>query len=101
MKMFVDDVREPKSLEWVWVRTYDEAVKLLRGNPVSVLSLDHDLGEGKSGYDIAKWLIEHRVWPQHIYCHSMNPVGRQNILSLLKHYAPSGTVVHNDIWKVF
>jgi hypothetical protein len=54
------------------------------------LSLDHDLGEGqKTGYDIAKWMVETKIYPPYIFVHSLNSVGAANIRQLLEHYAPS------------
>ena len=44
-----------------------------------------DLGEDKTGYDFAKWLIEHQVIG-YFSVHSLNFVGRANIVQLLTHY---------------
>ena len=57
-----------------------------------ILDLDHDLGdyysEGGDGYELVKWLIEtgRNTKNYKIFCHSMNPVGRENILALYKRY---------------
>ncbi|MFW5847464.1 MAG: cyclic-phosphate processing receiver domain-containing protein [bacterium] len=44
----------------------------------------------KTGYDCAKWLIEYCLDKQEklpdFYCHSMNPVGLQNIMSILDQF---------------
>lgn len=85
MKLFVDDEREcPEG--WIVARSYDEALTFLgidQKCQVSDLSIDHDLGEGKSGYDLACWLEERLVYgyevPVKITCHSANPVGRARI----------------------
>jgi hypothetical protein len=74
---------------------------LKKGLP-EMISLDHDLADihylkpnsdeyaEKIGYDCAKWLIEYCMdnyldLPK-FYCHSMNPVGKKNILSLLENF---------------
>lgn len=43
MKLWLDDVR-PAPEGWVWVKTVDEAKKLLESGQVQQASLDHDLG---------------------------------------------------------
>jgi hypothetical protein len=77
---------------WTPAASYDEAVLLfnLHGWPISV-SFDHDLGEApaKTGYDFAKFLIEHDMdggtMPRgfKFNVHSANPVGRDNIIGLM------------------
>jgi len=50
------------------------------------LILNHDLGEEKSGYDVAKYIVEYQLPIGSFRVHSMNPVGRRNIEQLLTHY---------------
>ena len=50
------------------------------------VSFDHDLGEEKSGYDFAKYILEHGIVIGGFSIHSMNPVGAKNIYQLLTHY---------------
>src|SRR5690606_38036207 len=59
-KMFLDDERYPSTVNWVIVRSYEQAVEIIKeiGLP-SFISFDHDLGEGKSGYDFALYLIDY------------------------------------------
>lgn len=117
--LFVDDLRMPGDVTWVklpfaeWcvVRSFDQAVSWVKkhGFP-DVVSFDHDLGHEvfdttpsglvlavensneRSGYDFAKWLIEHDLdtdtMPGHFafYVHSMNPVGADNIRNILSNY---------------
>lgn len=96
--LYLDDERTPKTeRDWVIVRCYDDFVSTVqeRGLP-SYVSLDHDLGEEKSGYDCVKWFIDHcidnEVKPSEveIHAHTANPVGRDNIVayvtSWIKHY---------------
>jgi hypothetical protein len=63
MRVWLDDRRSPPSAEWVWVRTPEETIDLLRGGKVEELSLDHDLGLGigdneQTGYDVLLWIEE-------------------------------------------
>ena len=89
MKIFLDDVRDtPEG----YVRCYwpQEVIELLKSNPVSELSLDHDLGDDEkgAGYDVLKW-IEEEVYtnnftpPKVIKVHSANPIAKQRMLSAI------------------
>jgi len=42
----------------------------------------------KTGYNVILWMEENNVWPTHgVRCHSMNPVGRDRINTVIKkHY---------------
>ena len=59
MKVYLDDEREtPEG----WVRAYwpDEVIAHLESGDVSVVSLDHDLGDDDrgTGYDVVLWIEE-------------------------------------------
>jgi len=91
-KLYLDDIRNPKSDGWVVVRNYEEFVQYIDQNGLpDEISFDHDLGEDvKTGYDCAKWLCEY-CWMNGIpippyNVHSANPVGRDNIIGTLKSY---------------
>lgn len=103
--------------KWVTVRDYDSFVKTITkmGMP-DIISFDHDhanehydqsmftqeLGERdyndlyetfneKTGLDCARWLMEYcrtnsYALPTYIV-HSMNPIGKQNILTELRNYS--------------
>lgn len=61
-------------------KTYDEGIEALKERIWDVLYLDHDLGLGKTGYDIMNWLEEHpEHLPDRIIIISANPVGRRNM----------------------
>lgn len=85
MKIFLDDQRDLPiwAKDWVLVRTYDECIELLKTTQVEEISLDHDLGTEKTGYDIVKYLEERVMTTDYkirVYCHSANPIGRNNIV---------------------
>jgi hypothetical protein len=45
-KLYLDDIRTPKTKGWDIVRSYDEFVKWIEENGLpDKLSFDHDLGE--------------------------------------------------------
>lgn len=63
------------------VRTADEAIDVIRSGGVTLISLDHDLGDDSkgTGYDVAKF-IEERAFlgamsAFEVRVHSANPVG--------------------------
>jgi hypothetical protein len=113
--LFLDDIRNPphafgytKELmflerQWVIVRNYNEFKNYIEKNGLpKLISFDHDLADTfyeteesdghkeKTGLDCAKWLIDYCLdnnlkCPEY-YCHSMNPVGKENILNLLNSF---------------
>ena len=95
MKLWVDDVRTAPE-GYVWVKTVYMAKDLIEiheedGFPFELIDLDHDAGEfGPPDYiKVLDWLEETgRNYP--IRIHSMNPVGRQNMLA----------ICHRNGWKV-
>lgn len=115
-RLFLDDVRNPpdvalyimpcglKSLynypEWTTARSLSEFQNIIRekGMP-SFISFDHDLGnvptdsdraEEITGVNAARWLCDYAAetsQPLPPYqVHSVNPVGRENIISILETY---------------
>ncbi|EMR01425.1 cyclic-phosphate processing receiver domain-containing protein [Cesiribacter andamanensis] len=93
-KLYIDDIRTPKTSGWVVVRSFDEFVYTIKRKGIpSEISFDHDLGwdyinnqEMKSGYDCAKWLVENDILIQNFNVHSANPVGAKNISCLLENF---------------
>jgi len=96
MKLFIDDTRNPPNEDYMVARSYDEAIHILRskGCP-EYISFDHDLGStDKSGYEIAKWIINSDLNKKGLFIpknfrfsvHSQNPVGAENIRSALTCY---------------
>lgn len=97
--LFIDDERVPGSRsapvgKWVIVRSMRDAVsQVQRHGWPDFISFDHDLGDDElTGYDFAKWIVDRALdgnpLPDDFAfdVHSQNPVGAQNIKSLLKNY---------------
>jgi hypothetical protein len=106
-KMFIEK-------KWIVVRNYNEFVSHIEKNGLpKFISFDHDLADShytpehlwtdyakskewqekqvhqeKTGYECAKWLvdfcIDNNLKCPDYYCHSMNPVGKDNIIGLLR-----------------
>ena len=100
--LWVDDARNPMEDDWmnfspigrnckvIWAQSYQEAINFLQKEWPDAICLDHDLGEEKSGYDIAKYIVdrcidEGKKLPE-FASQSANPVGRENIITLLSNY---------------
>lgn len=103
--------------DWVIVRNYPEFVAWITKNGLpDLISFDHDLADGhyhknmqegilnyntedfnddynKTGFHCAKWLVDyccdHRIPSPRFFVHSMNPVGTENIQSLLDNFNKS------------
>ena len=88
--LFIDDLRTPAeytNFKIYIARTYDEAIKALNIYTFDIISFDHDIGIGPTGYDIAKYIVENNIRIKDGFkVHSSNPVGRYNISQLLIHY---------------
>ena len=118
--IYLDDTRIPTDKEWELVKDYSEFVKRVEEiglDNIAVISLDHDLGDSamqeyhynvapnykldydniteKTGYDCAKWLVQHWMdinhpgkpfkFPQ-VYTHSANPIGSANIMGYINNF---------------
>lgn len=100
MRMFLDDIRVPIENYDIVVRSYDEAIEFVKLNGIpTFISFDHDLGCDeignilKSGYDFAKCLVDMDIENIHKFpnnftfdIHSANPIGKNNIKSILNNY---------------
>ncbi len=82
MKLWLDDARPAPDDYDIHVGDARAAIHWLRTGTVTVVSLDHDLGDQKifgSGYDVAKWIeqaahagtLPRLAWA----VHSSNPAG--------------------------
>jgi len=117
-----------EDLDWIVVRSYDEFVAKVKEvglENILMTSLDHDLGDTamkeyfenvspnytldysniheKTGYDCAKWLVDHYydnyvtqesrsekkqsgiIFPS-VYTHSANPIGSANIMGYINNF---------------
>lgn len=90
MRVWLDDIRDPSLFvedKRIWVKTYQEAINLLKTGEVTHISLDHDLGVGRkgSGYDVVVWMEEHGTWPKDgVTVHTANPVGARRMIQAIE-----------------
>ena len=90
-KLYIDDERNPKSEGWYIARSVQSAKNLVTeyGMP-SYISFDHDLGGDETSMQFIKWLVDEVLdgklsFPEgfEYNVHSANPVGAENIKSLM------------------
>ena len=115
IRIYLDDVRTPLEKDWTVVRDYNQfvsTVRLIGLENIEVISLDHDLGDSamseyytntkpnfvldynniteKTGYDVAKWLVNRSIETEvplpRVYVHSANPIGAHNIMGYINNY---------------
>lgn len=97
--LFLDDERMPDDVVWIdlpkvdWtiVRNVTEFRKAVLENTLLMVSFDHDLGTAETGATAARFLCEHLAesnspLPRGCFIHSQNPVGSDNIRSILYSY---------------
>lgn len=81
---YIGDLRDCPE-RFVVARTVEEVIYYLEKFDIAVISLDHDLVEGKdgnlmkNGYDLVKYICENGLMADKIYLHTDNPVGRDNM----------------------
>lgn len=86
-RLWVDDLRAPPA-GWVWARSSSEAIGMLKVSAFDAVSLDHDLGGDDTSRRIVLWFCEHDLWPEHVYIHTANPVGREWLEGMAVRYGP-------------
>lgn len=89
-KLFLDDLRIVPNV-FLSVKSYFEFTEFILQNRLpDFISFDHDLGEEKTGYDCAKWLVnfcmDNNLQLPEFSVHSQNPVGKENIQLLLENF---------------
>lgn len=92
MKLWIDDVRDAPSKEYITCKSVNFAKDIIQYfekklKPLELIDIDHDAGDfANMGGDYIKlldWLEETgRNYPIHI--HSMNPVGRENMRAIIQ-----------------
>lgn len=100
MKIWVDDERPAPDGTWFHARTASDALRVLaayrsvRDNPltqnvrVECISLDHDLGGDDTTRPVVLWMAENNFWPDKVYVHTANVVGREWIEGMVNRYGP-------------
>ena len=80
--LLIDDAREIHAT--VTARNAEVAKAVLGAMEFDRVYFDHDLGLGKSGYDVMNWMFQRGIYPPEIQLVTMNPVGRENMERALR-----------------
>ncbi len=94
MRLYIDDIRTPKSEFDKITRSSEETIEfMIRNGCPNYISFDHDLGGEDTSMVIVKWMIEMDLdfedWIPLEFdwnVHSANPVGAANINGYLTSY---------------
>jgi hypothetical protein len=92
-KLWVDDLRLAPDDSWIVATNSEFAINILTGHkalntPMSVMSLDHDLGGDDTSRRIVLWCCENEWWPVEVRVHSANPVGIEWLEGMIERYKP-------------
>lgn len=92
--LWVDDLRGVPNnyigeYEIIIARNYKSTIEALHRFRFDVICLDHDLGDGPTGYDLCKYIIAKNIYCPEYRIHTSNPVGRKNMAELLERYTNS------------
>ena len=94
MRLYIDDIRNPKGEFHYIARTSAEAIKMMECCCPTYISFDHDLGGDDTAMVVIKWMIEKDLDEGGTFIpdnfkfnvHSANPVGAANINGYLNCY---------------
>ncbi len=93
MKLWLDDIR-PAPDGFVLAHSVNEAIRIIEQaetdkTTIELIDCDHDLGDyysdGGDGIKLLDWLCERRTFYP-IVLHTANPVGRENMLRLIRRH---------------
>lgn len=99
MKIILDDRRYvPSNSPYNVVCNYEDCVDMLRlFRKISFISLDYDLGEAKTGYDVLVYMKENDIEVKHINIHSDHSVGVPKMREYAWSYFPNASVTFNPL----
>lgn len=93
MKIWLDDIR-PAPNGYTLAYSVNQAIALIEkaeaeGEQIELIDCDHDLGDyypdGGDGIKLLDWLCERETFYA-IRLHTANPVGRENMLRLIRRH---------------
>jgi hypothetical protein len=95
VKLWIDDIRTCPD-GWVWVKDSFAAISrlnktMLKNQFFEAVSFDHDLGGDDTTRPVVLWMCENDYWPEEVYVHTANPVGREWLEGMVDRYGPGVT----------
>lgn len=99
MKIILDDRRYvPSNSPYNVVRNYEDCVEMIRlFRKISFISLDYDLGEGKTGYDVLVYMAENDIEVKHINIHSDHSVGAPKMWEYVREHFSDVSLTFNPL----
>lgn len=98
MKIILDDQRPFPDGPYNCVRTYEDCVEMIRlFRKISFISLDYDLGGGKTGYDVLVYMTENSIEVDHINIHSDHSIGVPKMREYVWKYFPGTSLTFNPL----
>lgn len=99
MKIILDDRRYvPDNSPYNVVRNYEDCVDMIRlFRKISFISLDYDLGEGKTGYDVLVYMAENDIEVKHINIHSDHSIGVPKMEAYAWDHFPNTSLTFNPL----
>lgn len=95
INVFLDDSR-PCPEGFVHAKSAQECILLLKECKVRILSLDFHLGwDGGTGLDVARFIAAQGTYPEEIYLHSSDAVGRMRMYETLMQNKPEQVKIYN------
>ena len=92
INIYLDDIVGPPILDypegyWTWVRTADEAIRLIQEGNVRWIDFDYNLGTAQTGHDVAQAIAElaeaGKIPPIKYSIHSGDVQGKQAIFEAM------------------
>ena len=98
MRIILDDQRPFPDGPYNCVRTYEECVEMIRlFRKISFISLDYDLGVGKTGYDVLVYMKDNDIKVKHINIHSDHSVGVPKMREYTWKHFPDASLIFNPL----
>ena len=88
MNLFVDDHRPMPKTGYQYCQDVEGATFLLSLMTFEVISLDYDLGEGRTGMEILEYMYAHNVKVSRINIHSDNVLGIEQMKEYCAEHFP-------------
>ena len=98
MKIILDDQRTFPDGPYNCVRTYEDCVEMIRlFRKISFISLDYDLGGGKTGHNVLVYMAENDIEVKHINIHSDHSVGVPKMQAYAQEHFPNTELTFNPL----
>lgn len=118
IKLFVDDIRNAPTDDWVVARTVTEAIRTIANFKIEEISLDHDISHQVSIGNVSRpypcdecfCSVAHFIGATYrnlasiggqklpkITLHTANPVGAEKMKNILKDYDLESEIIKSDI----